>query len=298
MAKYFAEHVAPYDFHLHTCWSYDATAPVESYFCRARELGTRCIAITEHHQMDSLPEVLEIARRYPEIRIVAAAELSVHTTIGGVDLLCYGLPTVPDKRLTTLLDEYHQWQRDAGAAISAGLQALGYDFTDERRLALLRTCRPERVIARQGATHVKSGLLHQHLVAQGYAAGLEECGKLLAAARERVAGPPYPAVERVVQTVHEVGGLIAIAHPQAYFNGADRQRMDMLREQCALDGIECAHPAVDPALTPMYEAYCREHDLFSVGGSDCHNEESVPQMFARHGGKAEWLEHFLARLEG
>ena len=37
---------APYDLHLHSYWSYDATAEVEAHFKRARELGGRYIAIT------------------------------------------------------------------------------------------------------------------------------------------------------------------------------------------------------------------------------------------------------------
>ena len=40
-----------FDFHLHTQWSYDASAPVEFYFAEAARLGMTHIAITEHHQM-------------------------------------------------------------------------------------------------------------------------------------------------------------------------------------------------------------------------------------------------------
>ena len=80
---------ACYDLHLHTCWSYDATAQAESYFRRARELGTRCLTITDHHVLDSLPEVVEVARAYPEIIAIPSAELTVTTSIGSVDLLCY-----------------------------------------------------------------------------------------------------------------------------------------------------------------------------------------------------------------
>ena len=37
---------AQYDLHLHSYWSYDATAEVEDHFKRASELGVRYIAIT------------------------------------------------------------------------------------------------------------------------------------------------------------------------------------------------------------------------------------------------------------
>ena len=50
---------APYDLHLHCYWSYDATAEGEAHFKRARELGVRYIAITDHHVMDASAQVLE-----------------------------------------------------------------------------------------------------------------------------------------------------------------------------------------------------------------------------------------------
>ena len=74
--------LATYDLHLHTYWSYDATAHVESYFRRAEALGLRCIAITEHHNLDSLADTGKAARRYPTVRWLRAAELTVTLSAG------------------------------------------------------------------------------------------------------------------------------------------------------------------------------------------------------------------------
>ena len=84
------EGTATYDLHLHTYWSYDAEATPVNHFKRARELGVKCITITEHHVLDSLPEVLEIAQDFPEVKMIPSAELTVTASIGAVDLLCYG----------------------------------------------------------------------------------------------------------------------------------------------------------------------------------------------------------------
>ncbi|MBR2374212.1 MAG: PHP domain-containing protein, partial [Lentisphaeria bacterium] len=59
-----------FDFHLHSEWSYDATAPVEYYFSEAAKRGMSHIAITEHHQMDSLPDVLAAAKKYPMVNYI------------------------------------------------------------------------------------------------------------------------------------------------------------------------------------------------------------------------------------
>jgi predicted metal-dependent phosphoesterase TrpH len=298
---------ASYDLHLHTCWSYDATADPEVYFRRAQQLGVRCIAVAEHHNLDSADEVRQVAERYPQVRLIVAAELSVTTSIGAVDLLCYNLPRQPEGALARVLDEYRLWQQRCGGAMSQGMQQLGYDYTDDQRLKVLQTYRPSRVIERQGVTHVKGGIQSQHFVDRGYIRDLSELEALRRRLREVVQMPDYPPVERVAPAVKEAGGLIAIAHPAGYFNGNDRQRMDALREECLLDGVECAHRAVSPDLTAIYRDYCLAHGLFSVGGSDCHDNidvESPPDTpghtterhFARHIGPDAWLDEFLERM--
>ncbi|MDP6702726.1 MAG: PHP domain-containing protein, partial [Candidatus Latescibacteria bacterium] len=185
---------ALYDLHLHTGWSYDATADLENHFERASALGVRCIAITEHHVLDSLPEVIETARSYPEIQTIPAAELTVNTSIGAVDLLCYGFPLDFPPGLKQVLDTYHAWQQNAGEAMCKGMQALGLDYTDAHRLELLQSYRPERVIAVQGTTHVKNGVQQQYFVERGFIDSADEYATLRARAGREVAIPPYPAV--------------------------------------------------------------------------------------------------------
>lgn len=288
---------APYDFHLHTWWSYDATAEVEAHFARARTVGLRAVAITEHHQMDSLRSVLDAARRFPEVRCIPAAELSVTTSIGAVDLLCYNLPSNPvGTPLAPVLDSYHVWQRAAGAAVSEGMCRLGFSYNDETRLELLRTYRPEEAIAFQGATHVNNNVQRRFFLERGFIAKDEEYPDLMRRVAQTAFVPPYPPVREIVDAVHACGGLVVIAHPQTYFAGATEARMDRLRDECSLDGVECAHPSVDLGLTPLYRAYCEKHGLLSLGGSDCHSAEDIENVMGRHGGDPAWLDEFLERL--
>ena len=284
---------AQYDLHLHSFWSYDATARVEDHFKRARELGVRCLAITDHHVLDALPEALECSRSYPEVISIPSAELTVTTSVGAIDLLCYGFPRVLTPALQELKDSHHAWQRAAGAARSDALQAVGHPFSDADRLSLLQTYRPPEVIAVQGNTHVRNQVLSDYCVERGYIASNEDYGELMARARRAVPFPPYPAVEEVVPIVKDAGVRVAIAHPHGYFESGDRARMDILRQECQLDGIECAHRQVPPEFTPIYRAYCVEHGLFSVGGSDSHHDDDIRELFAGHGGADEWLDEFL-----
>ncbi len=287
---------AEYDLHLHTYWSYDATASPERYFWRAQALGVRCIAITDHHVLDSLEEVLRTARDYPDVRAIPAAELTVTTSIGSVDLLCYGFSHQVSGELQRVLDAYHAWQRAAGGAWCRGMQALGYEYTDAHRVALLESYRPRKAIALQGHTHVKNEVQRRYFVERGFIAAESEYAALLERIRKRVPFPPYPSAAEVVPVVKRAGVLVAIAHPYGYFRGYDLTVMDALRDECGLDGIECAHRSVPPEYKRLYRAYCERHGLVSVGGSDCHAEAEIEDALAAHGGADEWLDEFLERL--
>ena len=291
-----SNHHASYDLHLHTYWSYDATTDPERYFQRARSLGMRCIAITDHHVLDSLDEVLDVAARYPDLRTIPSAELTVTTSIGSVDLLCYGFPRLLDPELQQVLEVYHDWQRAAGGAWCRGMQSLGYEYTDAQRVALLQSYRPPKAIQAQGHTHVKNQVQRRYFIERGFIGAESEYPKLVDRFRDRVSFPPYPSVERVIPVVRKAGVRVAIAHPFRYFGGYDLARMDVLCDECHLDGVECAHPSVPPEYTKLYRAYCVQHGLFSVGGSDCHADGEVQTLFGRHAGEAAWLDEFLDSL--
>ena len=287
---------ARYDLHLHTRWSYDATATPRRYFEAARQRGVRCIAITDHHVLDALGEVDAIAADFPDVRAIPAAELTVTTSLGTFDLLCYGFPGVISVEMQAVLEAYHAWQRAYGAAVCAGVRALGHDFTEAHWHDLLKSYRPAEALAAQGATHVKNEVLRSYFLERGFISSDEGYGPFLRRAREAAPFPQYPAVAAVVPAVKSSGVRVAIAHPYGYFSGCDEARMDAIRAACGLDGIECAHPSVPLEYTQRYRAYCERHGLFSVGGSDCHGDDEIARDFAAHVGPEHWLDEFLARL--
>jgi len=290
---------ASYDLHLHTCWSYDATNEVEDVFGAARESGVSTIAITDHHVMDAIPEALEVAGRFPDIRHVIGAELSVTTSIGSVDLVCLGLPREPAGELAAVLDAYHDWQRASGAWIVKAMQALGFEYDEAEQARLLASYRPERAVKLQGITHIKNEVRRSYLVEKSYITGGDEYAEFnRRMARAAGAPPPYPPVESVAPAVRSAGGLVFIAHPVGYFARDDRRRMDALVAECGADGIECGHRAVPPELVRLYRDYCLEKGLLSSGGSDSHAPELIGERMGAHPGEAEWLDEIIDRLGG
>ena len=287
---------ATYDLHLHTYWSYDATAHLQNHFERAAALGVRCLAITDHHVLDSLPDVAAMSSKYHQVDAIPSAELTVTTSIGAVDLLCYGFPVDIPASLQRVLGGYHVWQQETGAAICEGVQALGHDYTDAHRVELLEAYRPQCTIQVQGHTHVSNGVQREYFVKRGFIASQDDYAGFLQRARQQIPFPDYPAVDFVIPAVKDLGVVVAIAHPHAYIAQGDRTRMDALRQECLLDGIECAHKSVPAEFTSIYRAYCVEHGLFSSGGSDSHTDADISTRFACHRGEPAWLDELLARV--
>ena len=287
---------ATFDLHLHSYWSHDASAAPESHLRRARELGVGWIALTEHYHLDSLAELLEAAAGYPEVTPIPSTELTVDTSIGEVDLLCYGFPLSQPPELRELLDTYREWRIETGRAVVRGLRELGCDIDENGFKDLARTYRPSDVVDRHGLTQVKGDALRRYLLETGRIAGDSEFPGFRARAKELGAAPPYPTAAEVVPAVRRLGAVVSIAHPHDNFGQGDPGRMDALREEIGFDGIECAHPMVPPEFTPFYRAYCVEHGLVSTGGSDSHTEADIAAGFAGHAGADEWMEELLERL--
>ncbi len=294
---------ALFDLHLHSYWSYDACAPIEYYFQQAAALGLKTIAITEHHTMDSIREIAAIAVDYPEINYIPAAELTVNTSIGAVDLVCLGLPVEAPPALEKMFGEYRQWQCDTGDAYSRAMTAMNYPYGREERLELISQYRPERVIAKQGITHVSGSVQRREFIRRGWTTQ-EQISDFMQKVGELAQAPKYPAASRVIPEVKKHGGLVFIAHPKNYFRMNDLNRMNTLCEELSLDGIECAHTSTPPELTVFYRNFCVERGLLSSAGSDCHSDPphyhlgiSLQNHFAEHCGDIRWLEEIQERLK-
>lgn len=289
--------LASYDLHLHSYWSYDACASVDYYFQKAAELGLRAIAITEHFTMDSLPDILVAAEKFPTVRFIPSLEMSVTCSIGPVDMLCFGMPLEIPEEIENIFERYRRWQRDCGEAYYNCLQGLGFNYSANERLELLKKYRPACVIEKQGITHVYGQA--NDFINAGYVPK-DECDKQF----DKIQRAPYPAGSEILPAFRSCGALIAIAHPARYFNQNDVKRMDALREELSFEGIECAHDAISEELTPFYRDYCVKHGLFSSGGSDSHADHdnnpckiATRHEFARHIGKPEWLDEIFQRLK-
>ena len=155
---------ASFDFHLHSWWSYDACAPVEYYFQRAKELGLHAFAVTDHNNNDALGEIRKVAQQYPEVGFVSGAELTACTPYGQLDLVCLGLPLEPTPEFVQLQKEYRAYNQNMGDAISLLVEKMGHSYTREERKKLLEQYRPGFTLDVQGITHVRNEIQAEYMV--------------------------------------------------------------------------------------------------------------------------------------
>ncbi len=77
--------------------------------------------------------------------------------------------------------------------------------------------------------------------------------------------------ETIINTVKKAQGVSFLAHPNAYFHGADLH-VEQLKNwiEFGISGIECysSYPGVVKA--EDYVSFCKKNNLLISGGSDCH----------------------------
>lgn len=98
--------------------------------------------------------------------------------------------------------------------------------------------------------------------------------------------------EKVVDVIHQAGGLAVLAHPMEQRHLGEsfkdfRPRLyailDRMREY-GVDGIECFHPSADPERAELLCEYAEQNGLIITRGSDFHSD-SQKRNFARYHGE-------------
>jgi hypothetical protein len=113
---------------------------------------------------------------------------------------------------------------------------------------------------------------------QGYTTATRSAGRLLLEAGLEIVTTEIGAV---VEAAHQSGGVALIAHPgrgdgYVWF---DAQRLDHLRSEAPIDGLEVYYPLHSPEQTAMYQAYAEKYALLTSAGSDSHTPDQPPLKY-------------------
>jgi 3',5'-nucleoside bisphosphate phosphatase len=243
----------PIDLHMHTTVSDGRLTPTE-LIQRAHARGLRHLAITDHDNVDGLPEAQAEADRLG-LELIPGIELSTDHGTSGVHILGYFIrhtDPVLRERLAPMRDD----RLYRASAMVERLGELGFPVSWERVLA----------IAGEGS--VGRPHIAQALLAAGHVASITDAfDRFLADG-----GPAY--VERMKMTpeegiaiIHAFGGVAAVAHP---YDAPDVDALIAELAQAGLDGVETYYQGYGPQRVNHLAALARRHNLVPTGGSDFH----------------------------
>jgi len=285
-----------YDLHLHSEWSWDASATLPSYLEVATARQMRCLAITDHDCWDVEHDIALQAPAYPNLRVIAGSEIYIRSEAldnKWIHFLCYGFPRKLPDELIQIQTTIRQWMHAGGLELCRSFSRR-YGLGEEESSRIAWSCRPSKTHQVQGLTHANTVKIAAALRAAGIDASDDDARHIQA--EMWAAMPEIPAALAIIPKLKKTDLVLVLAHPYYCYDGTKTDQLDLLREELQFDGIECAHHRIEQGHTEGLERYCRERNLLSTAGTDNHTEEGIASSLGVHYGSEAWLEPFLERL--
>ncbi len=243
------------DLHCHTKLS-DGSMGIEDIIALAEKRGVSTIAITDHDCLAGNVRAKIIGER-KGVTVIPGVEISATDSSTGeeVTILCY-LCDSPD-RLEGLCHR-NLLARKKAAQLMMLKVAQKYPITPN----LVLSCA-------QGSTNVYKSHIMAALLESGMTT--EICGDLYKKLFESednsfLVNPKFEDAQKVIEAIHEAGGIAVLAHPGAYSSDAVMENLI----KAGIDGIEVWCPDHDEEKTESLLAFAKKNKLLTTGGSNFH----------------------------
>ncbi|MCI8345603.1 MAG: PHP domain-containing protein [Clostridia bacterium] len=79
----------------------------------------------------------------------------------------------------------------------------------------------------------------------------------------------YPTLEKVIQIIHDSGGIAFLAHLHVYSKTIE-ENLTSIVDKYELDGLECYYTTFSKEQIENLKKFCKEKGLYMSGGSDFH----------------------------
>ena len=245
------------DLHVHTTAS-DGTLSPSDVVRRAKKLGLKAIAVTDHDTVDGVAEALKEGEKIG-LEVIPGVELSVDVPKGTCHLLGYFV-NFRDRGLREKLRVVQRAREERNLRMLERLRELGIELSLEEVKAHApdgQICRPHFALA---------------MVKRGYVSSVEEAFERFL----RKGGPAYVekfrfSPEEAIKTILEAGGLPVLAHP--FTLELDPEQLEEFVKKLkgeGLVGIEVYYPDHDNGQRELYRRLALQYDLAITGGSDYH----------------------------
>lgn len=247
------------DLHVHTTASDGSLAPAE-VVAKAKEIGLKAIAITDHDTTAGLQEGLATGKEL-DLEVVPGCELSVTTELfqGEVHILGFFLPENP-ARLDQALEEIIDHRHRRNEIIVDKLAGLGLDISYDE------------VTAVAGEGSVGRPHIARVLQDKGYVNSIQQAFDRYIGPRGKAYAPKKVlTAEQAIGLLKAEGALAVLAHP--YMLGQNMNTLEAFLKELmrfGLDGIEAYYSEHSPQQTRTFALAAERLGLAVSGGSDFH----------------------------
>lgn len=247
------------DLHTHSVFSDGTLTPTE-IIDTALQLGLSAVALTDHNNIDGLPELLAAAKDKP-ITAIPGAEFSVDYNGQELHLLGLYLPESSFPRVSELMDAFIARKRQSNMDLVNALKKAGYEIDFD---AIVRAT-PNGKINR---AHIAAALTQK-----GYTESIKQAfSTLLAPGAGYYIEPKYYTLWEMLDFITAIGAVPVLAHPFLHLNEQELDALLPLAKQAGLAGMECQYVLYDEKTTKTAFALADKYGLAYSGGSDFHGD--------------------------
>lgn len=240
------------DLHTHTQAS-DGALTAEDLIGEAKKKGLKTVSITDHDTIDGFLKGKELAKE-TGIELIPGIEISTVWNDKEIHILAYAFDYENDDFLS-LLRRQKKARRDRMKLILEILRSQGIDISYDE-------VRAETKTGNVGRPHAANVLINK-----GYVSSFAEAFiRYLSSKKLENINTKFACVETVIQTVHQAGGILSIAHPGPIYSQDEIEKLISL----GIDGIECIHPSHNFNVQKAFTKLAKSRNLLVTGGSDFH----------------------------
>ena len=245
------------DLHTHSAYSDGSDTPAE-LIANARRARLEAVALTDHDNLDGIPEAIEAAEHHG-IELIPGVELSCEWDQGGFHMVVLWLEPGPGP-LQDKLADLQVGRANRNQDMVAKLAGLGIEITYDE------------VMEEAGGTGVGRPHMAAILLRKGVVETMSEAFDLyLAQGRPGYVGRARLTPENAIRLARDSGAVPIIAHPHTL--GIFREELDAELKRLAglgLVGVEAYYPEYEPDTRLELVERARQAGLVPSGGSDYH----------------------------
>jgi len=240
------------DLHVHTRFSDGLDTP-EQVVVKAKKLGLKAIAITDHDVIDGIPEALEAKKKH-DLQVIPGLEFTTEIPEAEIHILGYFIDC-NNAPLKEILEKIQQSRRTRIHKILEKLADIGISIDLNKVLALCGD-------GSAGRPHVARALIEEGVVKSIREAFHKYLGWKGPAYVPHFKLSPFEAIKYIV----DAGGIAVYAHP--VISNYDEIIPDLI--SCGLKGIEVYYPSHSNTAIKHYLDLAKKYGLLVTGGSDYH----------------------------